>query len=140
MFFCKNLGRNGKLSQNLRFYEGLSLSLCIIQCQIYISIYMHHMCVYMYVRVQSLSCVLLFVTSWTVAHQAPLSMGLLQARILEYIYTILYIVYCVYMHNIYIFKNICMFCMILESCLEFLIAKDDPPQLHLLFPTRQKCL
>ena len=32
-----------------------------------------------------------------------------------------------------------MSCMILESCLEFLIAKDDPPQLHLLFPTRQKC-
>lgn len=43
------------------------------------------------------------------------------------------------MHNIYKFKNICMSCMILESCLEFLIAKDDPPQLHLLFPTRQKC-
>ena len=30
-----------------------------------------------------LSCVRLFATLWTVAHQAPLSMGLLQARILE---------------------------------------------------------
>ena len=33
----------------------------------------------------SLSCVLLFVTSWTVACQAPLSMGILQARILEWV-------------------------------------------------------
>ena len=31
-----------------------------------------------------LSCVWLFVTPWTVAHQAPLSMGILQARILEW--------------------------------------------------------
>ena len=29
------------------------------------------------------SCPTLFVTLWTVAHQAPLSMGILQARILE---------------------------------------------------------
>ena len=33
---------------------------------------------------QSLSHVRLFVTPWTVAHQAPLSMGILQARILEW--------------------------------------------------------
>ena len=32
---------------------------------------------------QSLSCVQLFVTPWTVAHQAPLSKGILQARILK---------------------------------------------------------
>ena len=32
---------------------------------------------------QSLSCVWLFVTQWTVARQAPLSMGILQTRILE---------------------------------------------------------
>ena len=32
-----------------------------------------------------LSCVCLFVTPWTVAHQAPLSMGILQARILEWV-------------------------------------------------------
>ena len=32
---------------------------------------------------QSLSCVRLFVTLWTVAHQAPL--GILQARILEWV-------------------------------------------------------
>ena len=31
-------------------------------------------CIYMYLLVQSLSCVLLFVTLWTAAHQAPLSM------------------------------------------------------------------
>ena len=33
----------------------------------------------------SLSSVWLFVTPWTVAHQAPLSMGILQARILEWV-------------------------------------------------------
>ena len=32
-----------------------------------------------------LSCVRVFETSWTVAHQAPLSMGILQARILEWV-------------------------------------------------------
>ena len=31
------------------------------------------------------SCVQLFATLWTVAHQAPLSMGILQARILEWV-------------------------------------------------------
>ena len=31
------------------------------------------------------SCVLLFVTLWTVAHQAPLFLGILQARILEWV-------------------------------------------------------
>ena len=34
---------------------------------------------------QSLSCVRLFETLWTVARQAPLSMGILQARILEWV-------------------------------------------------------
>ena len=33
----------------------------------------------------SLSCVQLFAAPWTVAHQAPLSMGILQARILEWV-------------------------------------------------------
>ena len=32
-----------------------------------------------------LSHVQLFATPWTVAHQAPLSMGILQARILEWV-------------------------------------------------------
>ena len=36
-------------------------------------------------RVKSLSRVRLFVTPWTVALQAPLSMGILQARILEWV-------------------------------------------------------
>ena len=34
--------------------------------------------------VQWLSCVQLFVTPWIVTHQAPLSVGLFQARILEW--------------------------------------------------------
>ena len=33
------------------------------------------------------SCVQLFVTPWTAAHQTPLSMGILQARMLEYVAT-----------------------------------------------------
>ena len=36
-------------------------------------------------KVKSLSCVWLFVTPWTVAYQAPLPMGILQARILEWV-------------------------------------------------------
>ena len=32
-----------------------------------------------------LSCIWLFATPWTVAHQAPLPMGVLQARILEWV-------------------------------------------------------
>ena len=33
----------------------------------------------------SLSCVWLFATPWSVTHQAPLSDGILQARILEWV-------------------------------------------------------
>ena len=33
----------------------------------------------------SLNCVWLFATPWTVAHQAPLSMGILQARTLKWV-------------------------------------------------------
>ena len=36
-------------------------------------------------KVKSLSCVRLFVNPWTVARQVPLSMGILQARILEWV-------------------------------------------------------
>ena len=36
-------------------------------------------------KVKSLSHVQLFATLWTVAHQASLSMGILQARILEWV-------------------------------------------------------
>ena len=39
----------------------------------------------MTVKVNSLSRVRLFVTPWTVAYQAPLSMGILQARVLEWV-------------------------------------------------------
>ena len=34
---------------------------------------------------KSFSRVQLFVTPWTIAHQAPLSMGILQARLLEWV-------------------------------------------------------
>ena len=45
-----------------------------------------HPCVSgVYVCVCSLSPVQLFVTPWTVAHQAPLSMGVVPARILEWV-------------------------------------------------------
>ena len=40
---------------------------------------------YIYVLCVVLSCVQLFMTLWTVALQAPLSLGILQARILEWI-------------------------------------------------------
>ena len=36
-------------------------------------------------KIKSLSHVQLFATLWTVAHQAPLSMGILQAKILEWV-------------------------------------------------------
>ena len=35
--------------------------------------------------VQSLSCFFIFATPWTVAYQAPLSMGILQAKILKWV-------------------------------------------------------
>ena len=38
-----------------------------------------------YLVAQSLSCVWLFATPWTVAHQAPLSMEILWARTLEWV-------------------------------------------------------
>ena len=37
------------------------------------------------VKVKSLSCVQLFSTLWSVVYQAPPSMGILQARILEWV-------------------------------------------------------
>ena len=40
---------------------------------------------YLLLCAESLSSVRLFVTPWTVAHQALLSMGILQARILEWV-------------------------------------------------------
>ena len=36
---------------------------------------------------KSVSCVRLFVAPWTVAYQAPLSMGFFQARVLEWVAT-----------------------------------------------------
>ena len=42
-------------------------------------------CVCVRARTLSLSVVSDSLTSWTVAHQAPLSMGIFQARILEWV-------------------------------------------------------
>ena len=46
-------------------------------------------CVYIYIYIHAVLCLVaqscLFVTLWTVARQAPLSMGILQARILEWV-------------------------------------------------------
>ena len=39
-------------------------------------------------KVKSLSCVRLLATPWTAAYQAPLPMGILQARILEWVATL----------------------------------------------------
>ena len=40
---------------------------------------------YMFMLMFMLTCIQLFANLWTVAHQAPLSMGILQARILEWV-------------------------------------------------------
>ena len=45
----------------------------------FVGMYSLHVCV-----LSCFSCVRLFVTLWTVAHQAPLSMGFSQGRILEW--------------------------------------------------------
>ena len=63
------------------------IQLCVC---IYINIYILYvcLCVYIYTHTYAVlshfSRVLLFVTPWTVARQAPLSMGILQARTLEW--------------------------------------------------------
>ena len=51
----------------------------------FISLYIYWSVLLISVCAQALSCVRLFVTPWTVAHQAPLSMGILQARTLEWV-------------------------------------------------------
>ena len=54
--------------------------------QFFFLVYVLHitcMCVYSCVCV--LSCVQLFLNPWTVAHQAPLSIGIFQARMLEWV-------------------------------------------------------
>ena len=43
------------------------------------------MCCPVLSRSDSLSCIQLFVTGWTEARQAPLPIGILQARILEWV-------------------------------------------------------
>ena len=78
MYMCHSLFN----SLFLTFYHTccvllLSLSLCVCVCVC--------VCVCMLCCGSSLSRVQLLATSWTVARQAPLSMGILQARILEWV-------------------------------------------------------
>ena len=52
-----------------------SLCLCLLCCHVS-TVYQYHLfkfCIYVFSSVQSLSCVWFFVTSWTTAHQASLS-------------------------------------------------------------------
>ena len=42
-------------------------------------------CMKVKMKVKSLSCVLVFETPWTAAHQAPPSMGFFQARVLKWV-------------------------------------------------------
>ena len=88
------------------------------------------MCVYIYA--QSLSCLRLFATPWPAAHQAPPSMGILQATIVEWLpcpppgdlpnpgieprspvlqadCVCVYIyIYCVYIYNTHIYIYVCI--------------------------------
>ena len=70
------------LTLNGAMYDLLNVCVNFDKFQLYIMdlyIFYHVLCAY------SLSGVRLFVTSWTVISQAPLSMGILQARILEWV-------------------------------------------------------
>ena len=55
-------------------YKKLCYLISIDQCYLSLRLYAY-----------SLSCVRLLVTPWTIARQAPLSMGILQARVLEWV-------------------------------------------------------
>ena len=70
------------LTLNGAMYDLLNVCVNFDKFQLYIMdlyIFYHVLCAY------SLSGVRLFVTSWTITSQAPLSMGILQARILEWV-------------------------------------------------------
>ena len=71
--------KKDSLKLNLHLFTSKYVNYCIsFRC-----ITEQYFYVYIVVVVQSLSCVWLFATPWTVAHQNPLSMGISQARILE---------------------------------------------------------
>ena len=76
---------------NLHFYwsslkfEGTLFDLSRSYTYTYISKIFDFTYTYTYVQCQSLSHVRLFAIPGTVAHQAPLSMGILQAKILEWV-------------------------------------------------------
>ena len=66
---------------SVTFWRKVLLHLILITCT-YIHLFSSRVCILLR---KSLSHVRLFVTPWSAAHQAPLSMGILQARILEWV-------------------------------------------------------
>ena len=66
---------------SVTFWRKVLLHLILINMQIHTSVFLR-VCILLR---KSVSHVRLFVTAWTAAHQAPLSIGILQARILEWV-------------------------------------------------------
>ena len=73
-----------KVNLTLRKRQPGSLQSKVTHAHIYMWKYVM-MYSYMCVCAQSFSHILPFVTPWTIAHQAPLSMGIFQARTLEWV-------------------------------------------------------
>ena len=67
---------------------------------------MNRIYIYMCIRAYSLSCVQLFATPWIVARQPPLFMGILQARILEW----------VAMPSSHMYMHTLICCSVTQSC------------------------
>ena len=78
-----DLFRQNTEKDSLKLSLHLFTSKYVNYCISFRCITEQYFCMYIVAVVQSLSCVWLFATPWTVAHQNPLSMGISQARILE---------------------------------------------------------
>ena len=78
-----DLFRQNTEKDSLKLSLHLFTSKYVNYCISFRCITEQYFCMYVVVVVQSLSCVWLFATPWTVAHQNPLSMGISQAGILE---------------------------------------------------------
>ena len=75
---------------NLKVYSSFQPTKCysdfIISCNSYTNLARDIICPFLHMKkVKSLSRLRLFATHWTVAYQAPPSMGFFQARVLEWI-------------------------------------------------------
>ena len=62
---------------NLHHLTSINSDVCVCVCVC--------VCTHAHASAELLNCVQFFGTSWTVAHEAPLSMGILQARTLEWV-------------------------------------------------------